>query len=52
VGTSPQTIIDAATELLGDRLAYAAMATAANPFGDGHAAARIEQIVEQYFQLN
>lgn len=52
VGTASQTITDAATQLLGDRHAYETMATATNPFGDGHAAERIEQIVEQYFKCS
>ncbi|MCH9815156.1 MAG: UDP-N-acetylglucosamine 2-epimerase (non-hydrolyzing) [Actinomycetia bacterium] len=41
VGTNPNVIRDAITELLNDRLAYESMALAANPYGDGHAAQRI-----------
>jgi UDP-N-acetylglucosamine 2-epimerase (non-hydrolysing) len=41
VGTDTQKIISEATRLLDDSLAQAAMAKAANPFGDGHAAERI-----------
>ncbi|MBW4680303.1 MAG: UDP-N-acetylglucosamine 2-epimerase (non-hydrolyzing) [Microcoleus vaginatus WJT46-NPBG5] len=52
VGTDCDRIAGAATELLGDPAAYQAMATAVNPFGDGHAAERIVQIVENYFQVN
>lgn len=41
VGTDPETIVNETTRLLRDERAYAAMAQAANPFGDGHAAERI-----------
>ncbi|MGC1307688.1 MAG: UDP-N-acetylglucosamine 2-epimerase (non-hydrolyzing) [Phormidesmis sp.] len=49
VGTHPQKVVAAATELLSDHKAYAAMAKAVNPFGDGHAAERIARIVVQHF---
>lgn len=48
VGTDPAHIVAAATQLLSNPDAYQAMATAINPFGDGHAAERILQIVENY----
>ncbi len=48
VGTNPVQIVAAATELLSNPDAYQAMATAINPFGDGRAAERICQIVENY----
>ena len=51
VGTKPTEIVAAASVLLRDPLAYQAMATAINPFGDGHAAERILQIVKKYFGL-
>ncbi|MFD8702842.1 non-hydrolyzing UDP-N-acetylglucosamine 2-epimerase [Kitasatospora sp. NPDC059648] len=41
VGTDPDVILDAAVRLLDDAEAYRRMAKAGNPFGDGHAAARI-----------
>lgn len=41
VGTDPQRILREARLLLEDEQAYRAMAQAANPFGDGHAAERI-----------
>lgn len=41
VGTDRRTIIDAASTLLDDRLAYGRMANAVNPYGDGRAAERI-----------
>lgn len=43
VGTDPQRILGEACRLLEDPAAYQAMAHAANPFGDGHAAGRIAQ---------
>ncbi len=41
VGTSTRRIVDAVTRLHDEPAAYAAMANARNPFGDGHAAERI-----------
>jgi UDP-N-acetylglucosamine 2-epimerase (non-hydrolysing) len=41
VGHDRGAIVAAARRLLEDRQAYAAMSRAANPYGDGHAAARI-----------
>lgn len=41
VGTDRDTIVAEATRLLDDEAAYAAMAQAHSPYGDGHAAARI-----------
>jgi UDP-N-acetylglucosamine 2-epimerase (non-hydrolysing) len=49
VGTDPAQIVAAASQLLSNPAAYQQMATAINPFGDGHAAERIFQIVENYF---
>ncbi len=43
VGTDPDGIFNEASRILEDRAAYEAMAHAANPFGDGHAAERIAQ---------
>jgi len=51
VGTAVETIAGAAGELLSNPAAYEAMAIAANPFGDGQAAARIRQIIETAFQI-
>jgi UDP-N-acetylglucosamine 2-epimerase (non-hydrolysing) len=45
VGTDPDRIVEAASLLLDDAAAYAAMARAHNPFGDGRAAARIADLV-------
>jgi len=52
IGTNPQQIATAASQLLSDSTAYEAMATAINPFGDGHAAERILQTVKQYFEVS
>jgi UDP-N-acetylglucosamine 2-epimerase (non-hydrolysing) len=41
VGTDRKRIVDQTTLLLNDPLAYAEMARAVNPYGDGHAAGRI-----------
>jgi UDP-N-acetylglucosamine 2-epimerase (non-hydrolysing) len=41
VGTSRETIAGAVELLLGDPVAYAAMANSSNPYGDGRAAGRI-----------
>jgi UDP-N-acetylglucosamine 2-epimerase (non-hydrolysing) len=41
VGTETSRIVDEATRLLSDPSAYAEMAKAGNPYGDGHAAERI-----------
>lgn len=48
VGTNPEEILAVASHLLSNADAYAEMATAINPFGDGHAAARILAIVKDY----
>ncbi len=48
VGTDVNRIVSEATNLLDDDKAYAAMAHASNPFGDGQAAARIVQALLNY----
>ncbi|MFD8080918.1 non-hydrolyzing UDP-N-acetylglucosamine 2-epimerase [Kitasatospora sp. NPDC059722] len=49
VGTEPHVILDAAMRLLDDDDAYRRMARAGNPFGDGHATARIlAQLAEDF----
>lgn len=45
VGTDTRRIVAEARRLLDDPVAYAAMATPANPYGDGHAARRIVAIL-------
>lgn len=47
VGTDEATIFAETSRLLTDPAAYAAMAKAANPYGDGHAAERIADILEK-----
>jgi UDP-N-acetylglucosamine 2-epimerase (non-hydrolysing) len=49
VGTDSDRIVSEISALLDDAGAYAAMARAHNPFGDGHAAERIAQIVASGF---
>ena len=48
VGTDTDRIVAESSRLLTDAAAWAAMAHAANPFGDGHAAARIVQGILDY----
>ncbi|MDJ0615787.1 MAG: UDP-N-acetylglucosamine 2-epimerase (non-hydrolyzing) [Calothrix sp. MO_192.B10] len=50
VGTEPGQIVATTAQLLSDTTAYQTMANAINPFGDGHAAERILQIVQEYLQ--
>jgi len=45
VGTDTARIVDEASRLLTDRAAYEEMAHRANPFGDGHAAQRIVDVL-------
>jgi len=49
-GTNAQAIVKHATRLLRDDAAYRAMATARNPYGDGHAAERIVERIRRYFR--
>lgn len=51
VGTTHEKIVATATELLTHPAAYEAMANAINPFGDGDAAKRILQIVQNYLGI-
>jgi UDP-N-acetylglucosamine 2-epimerase (non-hydrolysing) len=48
IGTQPNQIATAASELLSNVEAYEKMANAINPFGDGKASQRIAQIVKDY----
>jgi UDP-N-acetylglucosamine 2-epimerase (non-hydrolysing) len=45
VGTDPEQIVSEASRLLTDPVAYRAMTSGANPFGDGHAAERIVAVI-------
>jgi UDP-N-acetylglucosamine 2-epimerase (non-hydrolysing) len=49
-GTNAQAIISHATRLLTNEAAYRSMATARNPYGDGHAAERIVERIRRYFR--
>jgi UDP-N-acetylglucosamine 2-epimerase len=48
VGTSREVIVEQATRLLSDPAAYASMTGGANPYGDGHAARRIADVLERW----
>ena len=50
VGTDPDRILAAASELLDDPSAYAAMARVHNPYGDGRASERIEGAIHSFFE--
>ena len=47
VGTEAENIVQVATKLLTDSGSYERMSAAENPFGDGHAAERIVDVLEQ-----
>jgi len=47
VGTDPKQILAEATRLLTDEQAHQAMARATNPYGDGHAAERILDVLKE-----
>jgi UDP-N-acetylglucosamine 2-epimerase (non-hydrolysing) len=49
VGTDEELIVRETSTLLTDPTAYAAMANAVNPYGDGHASERIRAAVESFF---
>ena len=51
VGTDTDNIIAEADRLLTSPSAYAKMSGAASPFGDGHAALRICEALEYFFNL-
>ena len=48
-GVEKDVIVSMANELLDSPESYAKMAKAVNPYGDGHACARITQAIEWYF---
>jgi UDP-N-acetylglucosamine 2-epimerase (non-hydrolysing) len=49
VGTDADRIVQLASELLTDPVAYSHMVLPQNPYGDGNAASRIRSALEQYF---
>ncbi len=48
-GTDEDTIYEMARELIEDKVAYAKMANAVNPYGDGYASERIVEIITKRF---
>jgi UDP-N-acetylglucosamine 2-epimerase (non-hydrolysing) len=48
VGTTQEQIVQEARRLLSEPAAFKAMASAVNPFGDGHAAKRIVKHIEEF----
>jgi UDP-N-acetylglucosamine 2-epimerase (non-hydrolysing) len=52
VGTDYETIVTTATELLSNTESYAKMATAANPYGDGHASERIVKWLKENHKVD
>src|SRR5262249_56465212 len=50
VGSDPRDVLAAATELLRDDAAYAAMTGLPNPYGDGHAADRVARALREYLR--
>lgn len=50
VGSNTQLIVDTAANLLTDSAAYAQMAQHISPYGDGHTAQRIVDIIQQAFE--
>lgn len=49
VGTDFDAIVSEAQQLLDDESAYRAMARGVSPYGDGHAAARIVNVLKEHF---
>ena len=47
-GVEKNTIVSDALQLLTDTTAYSSMATAVNPYGDGHASERIHRAVKEF----
>lgn len=50
VGTDRDRIVEEASHILSDPVAYRAMISGGNPFGDGHAATRIVDILAERFR--
>ena len=51
VGTERNMIVEETSHILNDPVAYRAMISGENPFGDGHAAERIVEIIAQRFKI-
>lgn len=52
VGTSKEVIVNQACELLDDSILYESFSRKTNPYGDGHASARIAQIINEFLHQN
>jgi len=52
VGTDQRRIVSEAISLLDDRRAYQTMARVHNPYGDGHASARIAGLIHSFLTAN
>ena len=50
VGSDPRRIVTSAEQLLDSPAAYGLMARVHNPYGDGHAAERIENAIRSFFE--
>lgn len=50
VGTDPNKIANSVATLLYDPVQYTSMSTARNPYGDGHSAERIVQVINAFFE--
>jgi hypothetical protein len=50
VGMSRESIVNEASQLLGDSDSYLDMAEGENPYGDGRAAERIVEVLSRWFQ--
>ena len=51
IGADPDLVVAAARQLLSDEALHRRMSSGTNPFGDGHAAERIVQIISDRFRL-
>jgi UDP-N-acetylglucosamine 2-epimerase (non-hydrolysing) len=49
IGTDEDRIVAEVRDLIADEARFAAMSGAVNPYGDGHAAARVRAAIEAYF---
>jgi UDP-N-acetylglucosamine 2-epimerase (non-hydrolysing) len=52
VGTDREAIVESASALLRDKVAYQAMAKGVSPYGDGHAAERTCETIANHFGVN
>lgn len=52
VGVNQNTIYEGARELMTSKSLYQSMSQAINPFGDGHAASKIVEVIEQFLEAH